>query len=516
MGHIFLYGPPGSGKTTLGSALAASLNLPFIDLDQAIQSKVGLPIARLMDECGEEGFRDVETEVLGEQVIGPEAVIALGGGTLLRPENRKVVEESGKVICLKAEPRILAERLEADPNQRPLLAGDRSQQLASLLERRADHYDSFPTQLNSDQTVERLFEQAQTSLGRFHLSAMGSYDVTVEDGSIGRLGELLRARSVKQPIVVTDENVCNLYSEEALCSLRQSGYEARRLVIPAGESSKSLGSVERLWHGFLEAGLDRGSTVIALGGGVVGDLAGFAASTFMRGIDWVCVPSTLLSMVDASIGGKTGFDLSEGKNLVGSFHAPRLVVVDPKLLSTLPEIEFRAGLAEVLKHGVIVDRRLFELCARGPAQVDENLPEIVRRAIAVKVRIIEADPYEKGVRAALNFGHTVGHAVELVSEFAVRHGEAVAIGMVAEARLAERLTIARAGLSQLIGTTLAGLNLPVRIPEELPRDRLIRAMSNDKKKVGGRVRFALPTDIGQMRTNIEVSDLQSVFKEESA
>ncbi len=516
MSHIFLYGPPGSGKSTLGSALAISLQMPFVDLDQAIQLKTGLSIPELMERSGEGGFRNLEAGVLKEQLSGQEAVIALGGGTLLRRENRALAEHTGKIVCLRADSRVLLQRLEADPSPRPLLAGNMTEKLLSLLAARAPHYDSFRMQFNSDRPVEKLTEQLQARIGRFHLSAMDSYDVVMEEGGLDRLGEMLRVGGETHPIVVTDENVCQLYSERIVSSLERAGYHARMLTIPAGESSKTIDHVMRLWRGFLEAELDRKSTVIALGGGVVGDLAGFAASTFMRGIDWLYVPTTLLAMVDASIGGKTGIDLPEGKNLVGAFNAPRLVFIDPQFLNTLPEVEFRCGLAEVVKHGVIADRQLFDLCALGSVRVKDDLPEIIGKAVAVKVRIVEADPYERNTRAALNFGHTLGHAVELVSEFRVRHGEAVAIGMVAEARLAERLGIARAGLSEQLAAALSGLGLPVCIPQDLPRPALIRAMYHDKKKSGGVVRFALPADIGQVQVNVEVDDLQAVFEERSA
>jgi 3-dehydroquinate synthetase len=219
-------------------------------------------------------------------------------------------------------------------------------------------------------------------------------------------------------------------------------------------------------------------------------------------------------MVDASLGGKTGFDLAEGKNLVGSFHAPQLVLADHDVLSTLPEVEFRAGLAEVVKHGVIADPELFALCAPGLAAVRDRLPEILRRAVSVKTRIIESDPYEVAERASLNFGHTVGHAIELVSSFCVRHGEAVAMGMVAEAKLAERLGIARKGLAGQISGALSALALPIHKPRELLRSEVIRAMRADKKKAAGVVRFALPVEIGRVQVNVEVKDLELTFEEE--
>jgi 3-dehydroquinate synthetase len=244
---------------------------------------------------------------------------------------------------------------------------------------------------------------------------------------------------------------------------------------------------------------------------VVGDLAGFAASTFMRGMNWVALPSTLLAMVDASMGGKTGFDLPEGKNLVGAFYPPKLVFANPYILSTLEEAELRSGLAEVVKHGVIADPALFTLCSGGLEAVKNDLAQIVQRAMAVKVQIIEADPYEKGIRAALNFGHTIGHAIEKVSEYGIRHGEAVAMGMVAEAKLAEMLWICSKGLSDRIAATLSGLGLPVEIPAELPREALLAAMRHDKKREAGIVYFALPEEIGQVQVGVKLENLEMVF-----
>jgi len=224
------------------------------------------------------------------------------------------------------------------------------------------------------------------------------------------------------------------------------------------------------------------------------------------------MPTTLLAMVDASLGGKTGFDLPEGKNLIGSFYPPKLVLADPQVLKTLPEEEFRSGLAEVVKHGIISDPELFNLCGRGLDWIKENLEEIVRRAMAVKIKIIEEDPYEKGFRAALNLGHTVGHAVEIVSGFRLRHGEAVAIGMVAEAKLAQRLTVAGKGLSETVTETLKALSLPIQIPGELSREEIIRAMRVDKKKSNGIMRFALPVEIGKVEL-VDVKDLETVFRD---
>ena len=505
--HIFLYGPVGAGKSTVGRILARQLCLPFVDVDRVIETNAGRTIFEIITQEGEAACRELETTALQQLVGNPESVIALGGGALLREENRSLVEAHGSVIFLAAEFNTLLERLSADANQRPLLAGDLGQKLESLLTKRREHYASFPLRLEASETPEELSNQIQMALGRFHLSAMGDYDVIVDQvEQITNLSDTLQSS-----LIVTDENVAKFHLERVSSILQKSGLDPKSVILPAGEELKNLDTVSHLWNAFLENGLDRKSTVIALGGGVIGDLAGFTASTYMRGIPWICVPTTLLSMVDASMGGKTGFDLPQGKNLIGSFHPPRLVLADPQFLITLPEREFISGLAEVVKHGIISDPDLFNMCAQGPGYVRANLLQIVKRAMAVKIKVIEEDPYEKGLRAALNLGHTVGHAVELVSQFKLHHGEAIAIGMVVEARFAERKGIAPPGLCNRIASVLSGLGLPVEIPAELPRADILQAIRMDKKKNAAGVRFALPAAIGKVEL-VEVTGLESVLE----
>jgi 3-dehydroquinate synthase len=510
--HIFLYGPVGAGKSTVGKILARNLNLPFVDSDQVIEANAGMAIFEIIAQQGEQACRDLETAALKQIISDKESVIALGGGALLREENRALVEDNGNVIFLRAELATLLGRLRSDSNQRPLLAGNLHQKLTGLLAKRKEHYNSFPLRFDANQVPEEVAAQIQTVLGRFHLSAMGHYDVIVQNEGIEHLGDRLKARGLKNPIIVTDENVAKFQAENVSAALNAAGFSARVVSVPVGEANKNLDTISELWKSFLKNGLDRKSTVIALGGGVIGDMAGFAASTYMRGINWIAVPTTLLSMVDASLGGKTGFDLPEGKNLIGSFFPPKLVLADPQVLRTLPEAELISGLAEVVKHGIISDRELFDLCSRELDWVKANLDEIVKPAIAVKIKIIEADPYEKGFRAALNLGHTVGHAVELISQFKLRHGEAIAIGMVAEANYAERIGLARTGLAFEIAEVLSKLGLPTSIPKGMPRQEIIRAMRVDKKKNASAIRFALPVEIGQVKL-VEVTDLEMVLEE---
>lgn len=512
MPHIFLYGPPGIGKSTIGKILARNLSLPFVDLDQAIESKAGMTISKIMKQQGESVFRSLETSALIDLEDEAESVVALGAGALLRDESRALAQNNGRVVLLMAELETLIERLQNDSAKRPLLKGDLREKLTSLLANRNEHYSSFSLVARVDEKSEdQNAHQVQTVLGRYHLSAMGEYDVIVQSNGVEQIGNFLKLYGLRNPLIVTDENVTKFHAEKVAFVLRASGFDPKVLTVPAGEAYKKLETISQLWHGFLEAGLDRKSTIIALGGGVVSDMAGFAASTYMRGIAWVGIPTTLLSMVDASLGGKTGFDLPEGKNLIGAFYPPKLVLADPQLLSTLPEAELISGMAEVVKHGIISDPELFSLCARGLDWVKDNLEEIVKRAMAVKIKVIEEDPYEKGIRSSLNLGHTVGHAVELVSNFDLRHGEAVAIGMVVEARYSARIGLADVGLVDAVTELLKVLGLPIQIPEGMPREEIIRAMRVDKKKKAKAIRFALPVEIGKVKL-VDVIDLELVLE----
>jgi len=507
MTHIFFYGPPGTGKSTVGKIIAGNLKMPFVDLDHVIETNAGLSISQIMEMQGESAFRDLESNALKSLLSEKGSVVALGGGALLRNENRAFAENNGMVVLLMAELPTLLERLQNDSQKRPLLTGDLGMRLSAMLTKRGDHYSSFPLLVHVDgKTAEQNAHCAQVALGRHHLSAMGEYDSIV--GQV----ESLTTYPMQNPIIVTDDNVARIHLEKIQTILRASGFEPKSVIVPAGEENKTLETISFLWKSFLENGLDRKSTVIALGGGVVGDMSGFAASTYMRGINWVGVPTTLLSMVDASLGGKTGFDLPEGKNLVGAFYPPKLVLADPSLLLTLPERELRSGMAEVVKHGIISDPELFNLCSRGLDWVKGNLEEIVKRAMAVKIKVIEDDPYEKSFRAALNLGHTVGHAVELVSKFELRHGEAIAIGMMAEALYSARIGLAGQGLVEALQNVLQALHLPIAIPREMPQEEIIRAMRLDKKKNAKVIRFALPVEIGRVKL-VDVTDLESVLGE---
>ncbi|MCL5428316.1 MAG: 3-dehydroquinate synthase [Chloroflexi bacterium] len=512
--HIFLYGPPGVGKTNTGQVLATELNMPFIDLDHEIELATGMNIQQVFTMKGEKEFRHHENTAIQNLGDKPASVVALGGGSLLQKKNRMIVENIGNLIVLMAEEQILINRLQSDitSQPRPLLLDDFLKKFSSLMVQRRTHYESFPVHFDtSDLGPAEVAWKIKVHLGRFYLRAMAGCEVVFQSDGLQELGALFKSRGLRNPALVTDENLSNTYVQDSVSAFKREGFSPVIIKIPTGESNKSWIIVNQVWKEFIDAQLDRDSTVVALGGGMVSDLVGFAASTFMRGINWVCVPSTLLAMVDASLGGKTGLNLAGWKNIVGSYYPPKLVLSDPGLLFTLPEVEFCAGLAEVVKHAVISDPELFYFCTLGLPWVKNHVEELIKRAMAVKIKIIEEDPKEQGIRSVLNLGHTIGHALEAVSKFRIRHGEAVAIGLVKETKLGESLGVTEKGLSDEIAKLLLKLNLPVGLPKDVLREDLIRALFLDKKRINKSWVFALPEQIGSVKL-VKIDDLDKVLE----
>ena len=510
---ICLYGPSGTGKTTVGRLLAQQLNMTWFDLDVEIEKEAGQSIETMFRILGEPVFRELESATLDQLLkADPSSVISLGGGALLNNQNRLLAESYGPVVLLSASIDTLVARLTADTVVRPLVKEDPRQRLTDLLVRRSEHYASIGKPVVTDHlTPEEIVHEIQIRIGKFQVHGMDkTYDILVQPGILNHLGKSLKERGIHGPAaLVCDQNIEPLYADRVKESLRSAGIEATKIVIAAGEENKTIQTVSVIWEGFLSAGVERGSVVIALGGGVTGDLTGFAAATYLRGVPWVNVPTSLLAMVDSSLGGKTGADLPQGKNLIGAFHAPLLVLSDPEVLSTLPPSELHSGLAETIKHGIIADQTLYDQCAAGWPQNINDSTELISRAIAVKVEIITADPYEKGLRQSLNLGHTIGHGVEKASNYQLSHGECVAIGMIAEARLAESINIADSGLSEKLAEDFTKIGLPTKIPAELDRHEIINATLLDKKRSGKQIHFALPQRIGKVQIGLVVEDWQN-------
>jgi 3-dehydroquinate synthase len=341
--------------------------------------------------------------------------------------------------------------------------------------------------------------------GATQLDGLG-HQVVVADSLLDRAGELItRWAPAHRYAVISDTHVAPFYGERVRGSITATGGQADIFTFPAGEAHKTRDSWALLTDELLSMGFGRDSSIVALGGGVVGDLAGFVAATFMRGIPVVQVPTTLAAMVDASIGGKTGVDTPAGKNLVGAFLQPAGVLIDPQVLDTLPLREFQAGVAEVLKHGAVADQAYFENVSAalpGLLSVDhggrQKLREVITRSVQIKADVVRSDWREAGVRKILNFGHTIGHAVEAATGYSLLHGEAVAIGMVVEAAASERAGVTEAGTAEALRSALTAAGLPVALPQGLSADVVMQAARTDKKRRAGELEFAVPLRIGEM------------------
>ncbi len=511
--NIILTGFMGTGKSTIGQALAARLGWTFLDTDLEIERRAGISIPEVFTRHGEAHFRNLERQLCRELISRQGTVIATGGGMPLDPENRKLLSSAGIVLCLRRSIEEILARIGNNGGRPMLEVKDPAERVDCLLREREASYSSFAYQVNAtglsvEESVNRVYEIVENGKGpsRFlavNLPGGGGYTIAVGPGSLDHLGEMLRDRGLTSRIaVVTDFNVTKLYADQVVSALEDAGFKPFICTIPPGEGSKNLGRLSSIYQSFLAGRLDRRGAVVALGGGVIGDLAGYAAATYMRGVALVQCPTTLLAMVDSSVGGKTGVDLPEGKNLVGAFKQPILVVADTQALATLPEREIRMGMAELIKHAVIGDPELFEALERSDKASGLDAALIARSA-NVKVRVVEADPFESGPREVLNLGHTVGHAVEKCSEYTVGHGEAVSVGLVAAARISEKMGLCESTVPDRLESLLCRTGLPVR--HSANPDDLIDVMAADKKAVEGRVRFVLIKSIGQVEYGIEVS-----------
>lgn len=509
--NITLTGFMGTGKSTVGRLLAARLGREFVDMDDRLVAHFGKPIADVFAAEGEEVFRLAEAQLCRELAAQTGLVIATGGGALVNPENRDALAAAGPVLCLSADPETIIERVEA-ATDRPLLPGGRDEKLArirTLLGKRRSAYAAIPLQIPTDRcTPETILERVLDALaandevaGMNRISVAtpegDTYHICIGDGLLAQVGRLMANRGLAKgkAAIVTNPDIARLHGESVAESLSTAGYEPVICTVPEGEQNKTLASIAALYDQFLAAEMDRRSPVIGLGGGVIGDMAGFAAASYLRGVPFVQIPTTVLSMVDASVGGKTGVDLPQGKNLVGAFKQPSLVVIDPAVIATLPAAEFRSGLAEIVKHGIIAAPEIFrQLEGDGPA----GLGQLVSDAVRVKVEVVAEDPFEQGRRATLNLGHTFGHAIEQVSHFSIRHGEGVALGLIAAAHMAGETGHCDPALEGRIRRLLERLDLPVTL-SGYSVDAVYAAMFFDKKRQGKTLRFILPTRLGDVQ-----------------
>ena len=501
--NVVITGFMGTGKSKVGLEVARRLGLEFVDMDALIEQRVGMTIPEIFAQRGEELFRQQERQLCQELATKRGLVIATGGGALIPEENRQALGTNGLLVCLSCDVGEILRRL-AQAEDRPLLdVADRRERIETLLAGRREAYSRIPHQI--DTTALTVEEAAGRVIALLESEAVvkmipvrtptGGYEIHLGEGLLARVGELAWERGLRGRVaLVTNPTVGDLYASPVAESLREAGFEPVICQAPDGEAYKTLDTVRSLYDQFVAGGLDRYGAVLALGGGVIGDMAGFAAATYMRGVPLVQLPTTLLAMVDASIGGKVAVDHPQGKNLIGAFKQPELVVIDPLALATLDEAEMRSGWAEVIKAGVIGSPNLFEhLEERG----NEPLLPVIAEAIRVKVAIVEEDPYESGRRAVLNLGHTFGHALELLSGFTLRHGEAVSIGLVAATRTAVALGLCDGTVERRVVALLQRFGLPTHYEGYEPGE-VWEAMATDKKRRGKKLRFVLPRAIGEV------------------
>jgi 3-dehydroquinate synthase len=510
--NIVLTGFMGTGKTTVGRLLADDLGFEFVDTDQVIERRHG-PIPDIFATQGEEGFREIERSIAAELATRTGLVISTGGRMMLDPANVRALSANGRVFCLVATPEEVYERVANDPAriERPLLqVPDPHQRIVELMSERDPEYRRFPQLVTDAMTPEDVARdlQAVTSSDP-HTYAIenpgGRYDLAVGAGLLPFVRQLA---AIEGPmVVITDDEVARLY----LPSLGAVDLEIR---LPVGHGRKSMSSVEHVYDVLLEADVDRSATIVSLGTSVVEDVAGFVAATYLRGVDLVHCPTNLIAMIDTSIGGKVGLDRPHGRNLVGLFKQPTAVVADVATLQTLEPREFSAGMAEVVKHGLIAGSDLLGQVEAGEWTAADNalpgalgrLQALVAQAIQVKIAIVQEDPFEAGRRAVLNLGHTFAHGIEHVTDGQVNHGEAVGIGLVAAARLSERGGVAKPGLADYVESLVSHIGLDVHLPGHIPPDKLVEAMRRDKKRLGGRLRFVLLRDVGAVGVTPAVAD----------
>ncbi len=538
--NIYLIGFSYTGKSTVARQISVNLHIDFADTDELIESRAGKPIPEIFASDGESVFRELESEVLREVSQWPNMVVATGGGIVLDPANRDVMQRTGAVISLEAQPSTILNRMradESDATERPLLAtGDPLGRIAALKSSRQAAYAIADWTVNTDQlTMEEVSAEAQRGAeqGWERLAAgqllepvaddadtdvafrvrteTAAYPIVVAPGALETLGQRLSELGLSGRVcVITDSGIPGQWRETALGSLSEAGFDPVILEIPEGEPSKNLAQAGDLFSQLGVHRIERRDAIVALGGGVVGDLAGYVAATYLRGIAFVQVPTTLLGMVDASIGGKVAIDLPTGKNLVGSFYQPRLVLSDTRTLNTLPSRHLTAGWAEVIKTGAIFDVELFEFLEANAEAIlagdEDKRAHAVLRCSAIKGRVVSLDEREMtGLRARLNLGHTLGHAVENALEYTgILHGEAVAIGTSFAAHLGERVGSITAAERQRQIDLLNTYGLPTTAPSDLDMDVIRAALAVDKKVAAGRTRWILCDGIGRGRLRDDV------------
>jgi len=522
--NIFLVGLMGAGKTTIGRLLARRLDMTFIDSDHEIEARTGATIPWIFEIEGEASFRRREADVIRELTGQTGIVLATGGGAVLNPASRKLLAERGTVVYLRASVSSILQRTAHDKNRPLLQTADPRKKLEDLTAQREPLYREIAHMVidtgrpNVQSMVQTILDQlaalhpecersdAETTMNEQAISLnveLGdrSYPIAIGRGLLDDADLLNRHIGGSGKVaIVTNTTVAPLYLDKVAGPLRACGREVVPIILRDGEEFKNWESLNEVFDALLANKCDRKTTLVALGGGVIGDMTGFAAATYMRGVPFVQIPTTLLAQVDSSVGGKTGINHPLGKNMIGAFYQPRAVIADTATLDTLPDRELSAGLAEVIKHGAILDAGFFDwieanigkLMARDHAA----LAHAIARSCEIKADVVARDEREGGLRAVLNFGHTFGHAIEAGMGYgAWLHGEAVGCGMVMAADLSRRLGLVDDTAVERVRALVQAAGLPVVAPD-LGTARWIELMEVDKKNEGGAIKFILLKPLG--------------------
>ena len=522
--RLFLVGLPGSGKSTVAPLVAARLGWPWVDLDREIEVRAGKTIPELFSHS-EATFRQLEAAMLAELAEREPIIVATGGGVVLDAQNRTLMQRAGTMVALQVTPVVAAERIAAQGNVRPLLQTDPLQRLRMLFQERAPFYAEAALAIDTNEiTLEQVAQCVLAGLAAYgHLVAdehpttipvplpQTPYSITVGWGILGHLAEHIAALQLPPRLtIVTDTHVHELLLPGIVDHLEGAGMTVNPIIIPAGEQSKSLDELAGIYDALIELRAERSEAILAIGGGVVGDLAGFAAATYLRGVPIIHVPTTLLAQVDSAIGGKTGINHPQAKNAIGAFYQPRAVIIDPAALLSLDDRLIREGWGEIVKYAITLDADLFtQLEAYGaalPMLPLALLTPIIARCARLKADIVSQDERESDRRIVLNYGHTIGHALEATAGYGtLLHGEAVFLGMAVEARIAERLGMIPPEIvaRQDALTAAIGATMPAHLPDPAT---ILAATRLDKKTQGGRIRWVLPTGIGTVTTRADVPD----------